>query len=876
LAYRQTNFLSSIPGYAPVLDPLLSNPWGISVSGGGPFWIANNGTPTSQLIRGDVAGAPVVLNPGLVQITIPQGQLTGTVVNPSTTDFVVPGPCASPPCSARFLFCSVTGNVLGWSPNAPAAGSTTAVITYSNVNDLYTGMTVNNNGSNKIYLADFFNGVVTVLNSTYTLTTVPGGFADPTIPAGFTPFNVHSIGNQIYVTYALLDPNTGLDIRGVGNGYVRRFDANGVRDLTFAINQGELNSPWGVAIAPANFGTFSNDLLIGNFGEGNPSIHAYNPTTGAFIGTVVDESGEGIEIDELWALQVGNGGSGGDVNTLYFTAGPAEQQQGLFGSIKPTTASATSLIQLSTDELTIGEENGHLDVTVTRSGNVSGAAEVNLNTMDEAAPEHANQKSDYEIATAKVRFAPGETSKSVRILLVNDNLPEGEEVIDVALSNATGPGVGLGSPNTAELTVVDDDSVQPTTNPIDDAPFFVRQQYLDFLNREPDPSGFAFWTNEITSCGTNAACIELKRINVSAAFFLSGEFQNTGLEAYLAERAAFGPFALTSTVVPILYGRFQPGTQVLQKDYVVGAPGADAQLELNKTAFFNDFVQRPEFISKYPGTLTNAQYVDNLLVSAGLSTSNFIVNLTNGQENPPTNPTDAGGVPRPASYGTATFSINAAETSMTFNATITNLDFSSQTADANDNLLNAHIHAGPTVAPGVNGPVVWGFLGSPFNDNNPNDQVFTPALTGIGGTVSGKWDTPEGNNTTLTAQLPNLKQGRAYINFHTTQFTGGEIRGNFPNMTALHDSLLAGLNANTETRASVLRKVSEFPDLKDREFNRAFVLMEYFGYLRRHTDTAGFTFWFTKLNSFNGNFVNAEMVKAFLASSEYRLRFGPN
>jgi hypothetical protein len=213
---------------------------------------------------------------------------------------------------------------------------------------------------------------------------------------------------------------------------------------------------------------------------------------------------------------------------------------------------------------------------------------------------------------------------------------------------------------------------------------------------------------------------------------------------------------------------------------------------------------------------------------------------------------------------------------MTFNATITNLDFSSQTADANDNLLNAHIHAGPTVAPGVNGPVVWGFLGSPFNDNNPNDQVFTPALTGIGGTVSGKWDTPEGNNTTLTAQLPNLKQGRAYINFHTTQFTGGEIRGNFPNMTALHDSLLAGLNANTETRASVLRKVSEFPDLKDREFNRAFVLMEYFGYLRRHTDTAGFTFWFTKLNSFNGNFVNAEMVKAFLASSEYRLRFGPN
>jgi hypothetical protein len=115
---------------------------------------------------------------------------------------------------------------------------------------------------------------------------------------------------------------------------------------------------------------------------------------------------------------------------------------------------------------------------------------------------------------------------------------------------------------------------------------------------------------------------------------------------------------------------------------------------------------------------------------------------------------------------------------MSFSATIFNLDFTgSQTADTNDNLLNAHIHAGPLVAPGVNGPVVWGFIGSPFNDNNPNDVVVTPFIGAVGGTVSGKWDLPEGNGTTLAAQIDNLLNGRAYINFHTVQFGGGEIRG---------------------------------------------------------------------------------------------------
>ncbi|MEP6568963.1 MAG: TIGR03118 family protein [Acidobacteriota bacterium] len=877
-AYRQTNLVSDIPGLATVQDPLLVNPWGIAMSATSPFWVANNGTSTTQLFKGDVAGSPFVLNAGLSQVNIPGGLPTGTVFNGSS-DFNVT-PVGGSPAPARFIFDSITGNIVAWQ----GALGTTAQIVVSNPGHVYTGLAIgSNSGGNRLYAANFAAPVATsgidVFDSTFTSTTTTGAFNDPTIPttAGNTyrPYNIQNIGGMLYVTYAKVGTG-GKAEAGIGNGYARRFNTDGVRDLTFGINNGPLNAPWGIVIAPSDFGIFSSALLVGNFGEGNPSIHAFNNTTGAFLGTLQNEAGDGIVIDELWALTFGNGGAGGDPNTLYFSAGTASEEHGLFGKLNKTTVSASSLIQFASDTFAIGEGSGHIDITVTRAGDASETASINVNTFDESSAGHASQKSDYEIALGKLTFAPGETSKTIRVLIVNDNFVEGGETVSLALSNPTGTGVGLGSPNVSELTITDNDSVASTTNPIDDAQFFVRQHYLDFLNREPDTAGLNFWVNQITSCGTDATCRDVKRINVSAAFFLSIEFQNTGLAAYLTHRAAFGLPALAGGSVPVLYGTFERDTQALGKDYIVGSPGADAQLEANKVAFYNNFVTRPEFVDKYPATLTNAQFVDNLMATAGLSPSNFIVNLTNSQENPPVNPSLVGGARRPASFGTATFNMNTAQTQMTFTATISNIDFTgSQSADVNDNVTNAHIHAGASVGPGVNGPVAWGFLGAPLNDNAPNDVVKTDG-PGVGGTISGKWDAAEGNGTTFAAQLDNLKNGRAYINFHSTQFGGGEIRGNFPAIQGFRDALVSGLDGTTETRATVLRKVSEFQFLNDRELNGAFVFMQYAGYLRRDSDLSGFNFWLRKLREFNGNFINAEMVKAFITSSEYRQRFGPN
>ncbi|HEX8191139.1 MAG TPA: Calx-beta domain-containing protein [Pyrinomonadaceae bacterium] len=483
-------------------------------------------------------------------------------------------------------------------------------------------------------------------------------------------------------------------------------------------------------------------------------------------------------------------------------------------------------------------EGAHaFEVTVLRSGADTGALTVDYATSDGTASE----RSDYTTALGTLRFAPGETSKSFTVLLTDDAFHEADETINLALSNPTGGAfldvrgfvgavvVGAGA---ATLTVVDNDAVTSPANPIDSSDFFVRQHYHDFLNREPDQSGFAFWQGEIESCGADAQCREVKRINVSAAFFLSIEFQRTGVLAYLTHKAAFGPTAPGSEAgVPILYRPFERDTQALQRGYVFGAPGAEAQLEANRRVFFDEFVTRPEFRSQYDA-LPNTNFVNALLANAGLAPTVgnlHISRLSAAQVVPPTNSAADGLIVlrRSPEGGSPDASI-----SLSLN------HLSSQ-------VTGVHLH-GPAGA-GANAPALVTLPAGEFTDFR----------------------------LTLTQQQVNyLINGQLYVDVHTQNYPDGEIRAQLSATLFRGDVLRAGLDSGILTRAQVLRVVAESEEFGRAEFRRAFVLMQYFGYLRRDPDAGGYAFWLGKLNDFNGDYIRAEMVKAFISSDEYRKRFG--
>ena len=373
----------------------------------------------------------------------------------------------------------------------------------------------------------------------------------------------------------------------------------------------------------------------------------------------------------------------------------------------------------------VSENNANLPLTVFRKGDSSIPATVDYSTSDAsgAAPCNAtsglaSSRCDYITTLGTLQFAVGETTKTIRVSLINDVYIEGTETFSVGLSNPVG--APLGTPSVATVNILDND-FQQVQNPLNNANFFVRQHYLDFLNREPDGAGLAFWSNEITSCGSDQGCTEVKRINVSAAFFLSTEFQDTGYLVYRTYKSAFGN--LIGKPVPVRFADFLRDTQQVGRGVQVGIGNWEAQLEANKLAYAIAFVQRPDFVAAYPATLTAGQFVNQMN-------------------------TNAGGV---------------------------------------------------------------------LSDSKKADLVI----------------------------------------------------------------LLSGTPSDISKRAAVLRAIAEDADFYTAEYNRAFVLMQYFGYMRRDpddvpdTDFAGYHFWLTKLEDFNGNFVNAEMVKAFIVSSEYRARFGP-
>jgi parallel beta-helix repeat protein len=372
------------------------------------------------------------------------------------------------------------------------------------------------------------------------------------------------------------------------------------------------------------------------------------------------------------------------------------------GTIINDDAAAGPSIQFSQATYGVAEQLGAITVTVTRSGDVSGGASVDYATADDSAA----QKSDFEYAAGTLSFSPGEVSKTFIVLLNQDSYSEGPESFKLVLSNPAGAALG---PQAVSQVSITDDLPETVSNPIDDAQTFVYMHYHDFLSREPDPAGLAFWTNEITSCGNDAQCVDHKRINVSAAFFLSIEFQETGYLRYLMQKESFG-----STPK---YAEFMRDVQEVSRGVVVKAPGWEQKLKDNQLKFAENWTNRPDFKALYDG-LSNDAYVTALYKNAGI-----------------------------------------------------------------------------------------------------------------------------------------------------------------PVPQAEKDQLVAALNAASMNRATVLLDVAADATFRQQEQNAAFVMMEYFGYLRRDpnaapdSDLSGYNFWLNKLNQFGGNYIDAEMIKAFITSFEYRQRF---
>ena len=322
--YQQTNLISDIPGVARITDPNLVNPWGQSASPTSPLWVADNGTDVSTLYTGGVDGSiPVIAK---LVVSIPQGAPTGTVFN-STSDFVVHTSTGSGP--ALFIFDSESGVLSAWA-GQPVSG-TNAQVEFANKRSIYKGLALASIGRRSfLYAANFSKARIDVFNGRFKRVRFPGAFKDRRIPAGFAPFNIQLLDGKLYVSYAKQDSAKHDDVAGPGNGFVDVYNPTG-RLLTRLISQGDLNSPWGLVIAPpSGFGAFSGDLLVGNFGDG--AIHAYDPVTGDAKGQLMNTDNNPILINGLWALRFGNG-TFGAANSLVFTAGIADESHGLLGEI---------------------------------------------------------------------------------------------------------------------------------------------------------------------------------------------------------------------------------------------------------------------------------------------------------------------------------------------------------------------------------------------------------------------------------------------------------------------------------------------------------------------------------------------------------------
>ncbi|HKT03929.1 MAG TPA: TIGR03118 family protein [Rugosimonospora sp.] len=315
--FRQVNQVSDQAGQANVTDPDLVNAWGLALTPTSPLWVANNGTNTATVYSGGLTGAPVT-KAGLT-VHIAGGAPTGQVAN-DTNGFLVAG------APARFLFASEGGDITAWNTST----GTTAPVVVHTPGAIYKGLALWHTSFGTFLLAvDFHNARIDVFDSMFQNATLPFMFHDSLLPLGYAPFNVLTVGDTVYVTYARQDAAAQDEVDGAGLGFVDRYIQFGAL-VTRIASRGSLNAPWGLAIAPAGFGDLAGTLLVGNFGDGHVSV--FNDRT--FAGQLIGADAQPVAIDRLWALLPGTASTGG-AGTLWFSAGPDDEQHGLVGQLIP-------------------------------------------------------------------------------------------------------------------------------------------------------------------------------------------------------------------------------------------------------------------------------------------------------------------------------------------------------------------------------------------------------------------------------------------------------------------------------------------------------------------------------------------------------------
>ncbi len=321
--YNLTKLVSDQAGKAALRDKDLVNAWGLVSGPTTPWWVANNGSQTSTLYDGTGAKIPLT-------VQVP-GDPTGAAFN-GGSDFVVSHNGTSAP--ALFLFDGEGGMIRGWSPTIAPITRARTVVNRSGRGSSFKGLAIDSTKHGDfLYATDFHNNQVDVFNGMFHQVHWSGAFKDPSLPKRYAPFGIQQIGGRIFVTFGKQDSVAGDELHGAGLGFVDEFNAHG-KMLARVASRGALNAPWGLARAPSNFGRFSGDLLVGNFGNGRINAYAWEHGHWMREGALRMANGRPIAIDGLWAIEFGNGGAAGPTNSLFFTAGPDDESHGLFGKIE--------------------------------------------------------------------------------------------------------------------------------------------------------------------------------------------------------------------------------------------------------------------------------------------------------------------------------------------------------------------------------------------------------------------------------------------------------------------------------------------------------------------------------------------------------------